>query len=545
MRERHRSSPAGAPVASSSLQARLVVLFAVAAAVVAIVVAVSAVSFVNLVSARSALVSHVDPANLDADRLFIAYLDEETGVRGYVLSKNPAFLQPYDQGLVEQRSASKSLGTLLSGQKALERDIDLARTQAATWQREWARPAIAAVRANDDTIKYASALLASKHLFDEVRSRFATLDSALAAARNADAHRLALWTDALVAALAAAALVGLIVGVITWLSLRRWVVSPLLRLGADARHVANGELAHPIAGVGPPEIANLGRDVEAMRERIVGEIDIVIAAQAQIATRNEELARSNRELEQFAYVASHDLQEPLRKVTSFVQLLDQRYGAQLDERAAQYMHFAVDGAKRMQVLINDLLAFSRVGRTTAGFTEVDLTSSLAGALGNLSALIEERSAIIESAKLPVVLGDPGLLVSLWQNLVGNSLKFHGKAAPIVTITAKHRSGVWEFAVTDNGIGIEPRFSERIFVIFQRLHGRDAYDGTGIGLALCKKIVEHHSGRIWLDEQYREGARFRFTLPSLETARSTMAADPAEHAERASSTGGAVQAERGS
>jgi light-regulated signal transduction histidine kinase (bacteriophytochrome) len=206
----------------------------------------------------------------------------------------------------------------------------------------------------------------------------------------------------------------------------------------------------------------------------------------------------------------------LRKVTSFVQLLQQRYQGQLDERADQYIEFAVDGAKRMQVLINDLLAFSRVGRTTEGMEEVDLGESLSAALHNLRAVTEETSAVIEVGPLPVVQANSSLLVSLWQNLVGNALKFRTDEPPLIKIDAVRSDAEWVCSVADNGIGIEPRFSERIFVLFQRLHSREAYAGTGIGLALCRKIVEFHEGRIWLDETYSPGTRLCFTLPVLDT-----------------------------
>ena len=232
-----------------------------------------------------------------------------------------------------------------------------------------------------------------------------------------------------------------------------------------------------------------------------------------------ELRRSNAELEQFAYVASHDLQEPLRKVASFCQLLEKRYGSVLDERGIEYIGFAVDGAKRMQVLINDLLTFSRVGRLTVTHATVDLDTTLDTALGNLAAAIEESGAQIKrrDGPLPQVIGDATLMTMLWQNLIGNAVKFRREdRAPQVIIDCERgtgdHDGYWMFSVTDNGIGIAPEFAEKVFVIFQRLHGRDAYTGTGIGLALCKKIVELHGGSIGIDTSDNSGTRFWFTLP---------------------------------
>jgi light-regulated signal transduction histidine kinase (bacteriophytochrome) len=249
-----------------------------------------------------------------------------------------------------------------------------------------------------------------------------------------------------------------------------------------------------------------------MRERIVGELEAADAARAEAQASAAELARSNADLEQFAYVASHDLQEPLRKVSSFGDLLARRYQGQLDERGDGYVAFIVDGARRMQLLINDLLAFSRVGRT-AGEAEVIAAGELVDqARTALTSAIEETGARVEAGELPSVRGQRALLVAVFQNLIGNAVKFHGPDAPAVRIEARPDGGLWEFSCTDNGIGVDPEFADRIFVIFQRLHPRDHYDGSGIGLAMCRRIVEYHGGRIWLDTDHRGGARFLFTLP---------------------------------
>jgi light-regulated signal transduction histidine kinase (bacteriophytochrome) len=304
--------------------------------------------------------------------------------------------------------------------------------------------------------------------------------------------------------------------------LRRWVLRPLLRLADETRTVRSGDVSHHVEFHGPAEIEALAADVESMRERLVTEIDESAAARARIeeahvelAEQAEELQRSNRDLEQFAYVASHDLQEPLRKVASFCQLLERRYKGQLDERADQYIAFAVDGAKRMQQLINDLLAFSRVGRLTSGFAEVALADCLASALRNLAAAIEASEAEVTADDLPVVQGEATLLVQLLQNLIGNAVKFRGPEAPRVHIGAHRDGDTWEFSCADNGIGIEPQYAERIFVIFQRLHPKDEYEGTGIGLAMCTKIVEYHGGHIWLDTTVERGTTFRWTIPVAE------------------------------
>lgn len=226
----------------------------------------------------------------------------------------------------------------------------------------------------------------------------------------------------------------------------------------------------------------------------------------------EELERSNGELQQFAYVASHDLQEPLRMVSSYTQLLAQRYQGQLDDKANKYIEYAVDGANRMQQLINDLLFYSRINTrgTTPGQT--DSHAVLGEALRNLSAAIEEGRALIANDDLPIVCADPSQLAQLFQNLIGNAIKFRGADLPRILVSARDLGQEWCFSVKDNGIGIDPQFAEKVFTIFQRLHTRQEYPGTGIGLAVCKRIVTRHGGRIWFESEPGQGCTFYFTLP---------------------------------
>jgi PAS domain S-box-containing protein len=232
----------------------------------------------------------------------------------------------------------------------------------------------------------------------------------------------------------------------------------------------------------------------------------------ELAARAQELTRSNSELERFAYVASHDLQEPLRMVGSFTQLLARRYKGRLDSEADEFIGYVVDGVTRMQSLITDLLEYSRVGMKTRPFGPTDLDKVLARALEDLQVAIEESGVSIEHDPLPRVWGDQVQLARLFQNLVGNAIKFRSAEPPLVKISSAKADDRWIVSVRDNGIGIDPRHFDRVFVLFQRLHGRTQYPGTGIGLAVCKKIVELHGGDIWLESQPGAGACFSFTMP---------------------------------
>lgn len=239
-------------------------------------------------------------------------------------------------------------------------------------------------------------------------------------------------------------------------------------------------------------------------------------AEQSLKARTEELNRSNKELEQFAYVASHDLQEPLRMVASYTQLLARRYKGKLDQDADEFIAFAVDGATRMQGLINDLLKFSRVGTRGKPFAAVAGDKVLLDAMANLEMAINDSGAMIDHDPLPALVGDATQLTQLFQNLIGNGIKFRQAGqTPHIHVGARRLDKAWELSVRDNGIGISPEYFERIFVIFQRLHAKEEYPGTGIGLALCKKIVERHGGRIWVESRPGEGATFLFTIPDRE------------------------------
>jgi PAS domain S-box-containing protein len=241
-------------------------------------------------------------------------------------------------------------------------------------------------------------------------------------------------------------------------------------------------------------------------------------AEQALLEKSEMLKQSNAELEQFAYVASHDLKEPLRMVASYTGLLAEDWEGKLGAEADQYIRYAVEGAKRMQALIDDLLNYARVGRIGGRTQRVDLQQLAETVLANLEESIHANGAGIEIGELPTVMGNPMLLGQLLQNLIANAIKFHGNAPPVVQVSSFERGDQWLFAVKDNGIGIEPQYAERIFEVFQRLHGRGEYEGTGIGLAICRKVVEQHGGRIWVESQPGQGSTFYFTMPAEQVTK---------------------------
>jgi PAS domain S-box-containing protein len=256
-------------------------------------------------------------------------------------------------------------------------------------------------------------------------------------------------------------------------------------------------------------------------------LDVTELKQAQHGVERyaQNLERSNIDLQQFAYVASHDLQEPLRAVSSYCQLLEKHYSGQFDERALRWLQFVVNGAQRMQTLVRDLLTYARIDNKAESWITVDSGSACRQAIDNLSQLISESGAQVTVGKLPIVWADATQLEALFQNLIGNAVKFRGDRPPRVSITAQGVESNWVFAVRDNGIGIKPEFHERVFEIFKRLQSHEDYPGTGIGLAICKRIVERYGGNIWVESQFGQGSTFYFTLPNPHATTESPHASP--------------------
>ena len=300
--------------------------------------------------------------------------------------------------------------------------------------------------------------------------------------------------------------VSLLVAYLLSATLQGTISRPILALA----HTAKGVSDRHDYSVRAPKLGGdeLGLLTDAFNQ-MLSRIEDQDRARLQLIT---ELERSNKELEQFAYVASHDLQEPLRMVSSYTELLERRYGDKLDDKGRTFINFAVDGAVRMQRLINDLLEFSRVSTRGKPMQPVDINRVLGAVRANLSVAIREAGALVTNEALPTVVADETQLVQLLQNLVGNAIKFRGGERPLVHVSAQPGGTECVFAVRDNGIGIAPEYFERIFVIFQRLHARGEYPGTGIGLAVCRRIVERHGGRIWVESAPGQGSTFYFALP---------------------------------
>ncbi|MEU4688991.1 ATP-binding protein [Actinoplanes sp. NPDC023714] len=505
---------------SWTLRRRVVALFVIAGILMAglglVAVVITADSNRNL----DVILEKTGPMRVAGEELNAAYLDQETSIRGFALSGSAQSLQPYERGRQAERELLAQIESLNAedGHAAIAEDLGLVRELAARWQADVAERVIAGVRSGDTSQQLDEA--ASTARFDDLRAGVDELRADILALRNEAAAAARRTGKILIVLEITAAGMVIVVGAAMLLLLDRLVSRPVTTLAGQVRQVAAGDYDRRIESGGSPELRGLATDVDGMRRQIAAELSQVREARRQVEAAKEELelkaaelTRSNRDLEQFAYVASHDLQEPLRKVASFCQLLQRRYAGQLDARADQYIAFATDGAQRMQRLINDLLAFSRIGRLTTGFRGVDLNRVMTEATSQLAARTGDDARITWD-ELPAVNGEEPILTAVFVNLIGNSLKFRRPdVPPEVHVSAVRDDDQWKINVRDNGIGIEAEYADKVFVIFQRLHPRDAYEGTGIGLAIVKKIIEYHGGRIWLDLDATPGASVWFTLPA--------------------------------
>ncbi len=455
----------------------------------------------------------VFPARVAASQLLTSLVDQETGLRGFALTHNARFLEPYRQGLVSEQQARARLDRYVLPSDPARIDLLTVDAAITAWRDQYA-----SLRSTDTTPQETDATLDfGRELFDRVRSTSAAFDARLAAQVRSARKETDRDRELVLLVLAGMGVVLLAAVIALQRALRASVLTPMARLGEQVAVVSSGAHDTPIRPEGPPDLREVGEGVESMRRELVNALAAVEEQQRVVEQRALELARSNADLEQFAYVASHDLQEPLRKVASFCQLLEQRYGDQLDERGKQYVDFAVDGAKRMQRLITDLLTFSRVGRTSEGFGDVDLAEAVRRSWANLDERAQETGGSLESDVSGHVHGDAALIDLLLSNLLGNALKYRrDDVPPRIRVSSSREGSLLRVDVADNGIGIPEEYADKVFVIFQRLHGRDEYSGTGIGLALAKKVVEFHGGRIDLRSSPLGGTCVSFTLPLEES-----------------------------
>lgn len=504
-----------------TLRRRLGWALVVAGVILLGVLATSAIALSRVLTTQGEVTGPFFDAVTEADAAYVGLLDAEVAVRAYVATGDDTALEAYTRAVgtdAEGVVPDPALVDLLGLDEEQAATLAQADASVRAWVTDYAERAIATTEDDGPGRVRAVDQAHGAELFADARVDTARYVDAIRAERLERLDTLDRWSRALFGSVLVLVGSALAVGIILWVCLKRWVTEPMAELAHRVRLVSSGSLDEPVVTSGPAEIADLAQDVEHMRVELVNQVAEIKASHEDAARSHEllaeqarELERSNRDLEQFAYVASHDLQEPLRKVASFTQLLKKRYGGELDDRADQYIDFAVDGAKRMQRLIQDLLGFSRVGRTGNERVDVDLERELEGVLEDLSEKITETGASITHDPLPVVVGERALLHQLLANLLGNALKFRDpERAPAVHVGVLARDTHWEISVEDNGIGIDPQYAERVFVIFQRLHAKDVYEGTGIGLALCKRIVEYHGGRIWIEPR-DGGTTIRFTL----------------------------------
>jgi signal transduction histidine kinase len=397
----------------------------------------------------------------------------ETSIRGYIVSKDRVFVGSFNKSKGEFHKHYAQLKNLTRDRPIQQQRLIKLLEAEGVWQERSNKPLLQSAvpnRSHAESIAARESMISMVAILTEME----TTEKTLLAKRSAEQLVLQDWTR-----------LTLIAGSVFSVLLAGSLAISAVRSTA-VLHSTNKQLRAEVAE----------------REKAENTLRVTVL----------ELQRSNAELEQFAYVASHDLQEPLRAVGSCVQVLQRRYQGQLDERADKFIQHAVDGATRMQTLINDLLVYSRVGTKAVAYADVNCGEIVQGVLVSHRMAIAESEADIHIGALPIVTGDASQLEQVFQNLISNAIKFKGEAKQEIFIDAQQRDSDWVFSVRDNGPGIEPQYFERIFVMFQRLHTRAEYAGTGIGLAICKKIVERHGGTIWVESESGKGTTFFFSLP---------------------------------
>jgi signal transduction histidine kinase len=429
----------------------------------------------------------------------------ENGVRGYVASGRERLLEPFRTARRTYPGQAERLSRLVANEPVQQAAVREITTGIDDYVSLWALPLVGLAENRREVAQSVLATGTGRARLDGLRADLAQLfarERSVAADRERRAERRS--SVAVTLGLIGMGLVAL-VALGMWLGLRRSVLRPVERVAAATRAVADGDLAVHVPADREDEIGTLARSFNEMT-------DALRRSREELDARTSELERSNQDLEQYAQMASHDLQAPLATIDLYLRLIERRLPDASQEELLQLLEGVGGSTDRMRSLVRDLLHLARVGRGEPRREPLDTEAVLGQALENLAGPITERGADVDTGPLPVVSGDPGQLSLLFQNLVGNAIKFSDGDAPRVSISASIEGEHAQFSVRDNGIGIDPKHAERIFQPFQRLHGEDRYEGTGIGLAICQRIVSHHGGRIWAEGRVGSGSTFRFTLP---------------------------------
>ena len=436
----------------------------------------------------------------------------ENGLRGFVASGRERQLDPWNAGLKAYPAQVRKLEGLVSDVPSQQAQVRVIKGQIDDYVNLWATPLLRLARQRLAVAQSVSVTGTGRVRIDQLRASFSRLfaqEQALAVKREHSAEKNS--SRAIAAGWGGLVLV-LLLAAAAYYFLRRSVVQPVLTVADASRRLAEGDMSTRVPPVRDDEIGDLARAFNTMA-------DSLETSQAALAERSRELERSNRELEQFASVTSHDLQAPLATISMYAQLLEQRHARQLN--GGQQLVEGINAATvKARTLIRDLLEYSRAGRGELLNEPIDVADVIKEALEMLAGPIEQSAADVTVEDLPVILGDPRKLRQVFLNLISNALKF-AEGIPVVRISAEVHGNTAVFAVADNGIGMEPDQAERIFQPFARLHGEDEYPGTGIGLAVCERIVEQHGGRIWAQSSPGQGSTFRFTLPLAGSRRSSV------------------------